>query len=451
MSKTTSTYHQAGLSRRGFLGLGAAVTVAALVHSRSAFSMPTVFPTGVTIHDKSATYVCDVMFSTSGKTYLIDINGLVVKQWEHKGEPARIVDPSLVGGRKGVAGMTLDMVDASRMPNLAGIGLVPGRKTAKINKTFGLLDWNGNVIWQWSGIDSVGAALQHHDWELLSNGNMLILSDRMREDPRFKIGKIVDDVIYEITPSGKVVWQWSATDHLDEFGFTPEEMKLVTATNGPDYLHMNAMAALGPNRWEMAGDKRFAAENIIFSSRNANFIAIIDRKTGRIVWRIGPNYPHLTPAETGKLPHPVNQMSGQHNAHMIPEGLPGAGNILVFDDQGEAGYPIAPRALLGGSRILEIDPATREIVWQYTASMSGNPDSTFFSPFVSGAQRLPNGNTLIDEGIDGRFFQVTPTGKIVWEYIVPFTGIGPGGTTGHPVESNLTYRAQAVPLNWIPR
>ena len=145
---------------------------------------------------------------------------------------------------------------------------------------------------------------------------------------------------------------------------------------------------------------------------------------------------------------------------MIAAGLPGAGNILVFDNQGGAGYPAAPLGIYAGSRILEIDPATKEIVWQYTAEDSGLPSWTFFSSFVSNAQRLPNGNTLITEGMQGRLFQVTPDGDVVWEYHSPYQGYGVAGEpevkqTRVPGVDRLTrtalvYRSQAVPFDWVP-
>ncbi|MGC4028615.1 MAG: arylsulfotransferase family protein [Steroidobacteraceae bacterium] len=413
-----------------------------------AVAAPSVYPTGVTIHDKDA-YATDIMFSASdGNTYLIDMTGKVLKNWPNKGEPAAIVDPALVGGRKGVAGLQLARADGTTMPQFAGVGLIPGMAIDKVNKTFGLVTWDGKRLWQWDGPDSVGAALQHHDWGKLPSGNMLILSNRVINHARFADRKIVDDMIYEVDPTGKVVWSWSATDHLDEFGFTPEQLKLVENADSPDYLHLNAASALGPNHWEKAGDKRFAANNIIISSRNANFVAIIDRESGHIVWNIGPNYRGQSRADRYKVPRPIDQTSGQHDPHMISEGLPGAGNILLFDNEGDAGYPSVQRPVLGGSRVLEIDPSSKQVVWQYIGSMSGRPDWTFFSPFVSSVQRLPNGNTLIDEGANGRFFQVTPAGKIVWEYVSPYWG--PALDSGGGGRSNVIYRAQAVPLSWIP-
>jgi hypothetical protein len=99
-----------------------------------------------------------------------------------------------------------------------------------------------------------------------------------------------DDVIYEVNHAGEIVWTWIAGDHLNEYGFAPEELELVRHTPDPDYLHLNSMKPLGPNRWFTAGDQRFHPDNIIISSRNASVIAIIDRITGKIVWTLGPSH-----------------------------------------------------------------------------------------------------------------------------------------------------------------
>ena len=267
--------------------------------------------------------------------------------------------------------------------------------------------------------------------------------------PAFALPKLVDDAIYEVTPKGDIIWRWVAGDHLDEFGWTAEELALVRATKAISYLTINVMKPLGPNRWFGAGDARFNPDNIIIGSRQANIIAIIDKGTGKIVWRLGPDYPPAAPGPR-KLPAPVDQISGQHDPQIIPEGLPGAGNLLIFDDQGEAGYPPAKLNFTGGSRILEIDPVKKQIVWEYSASDTGRPEWTFYSSFISNVRRLPNGNTFIDEGMNGRFFQVTPAGEIVWEYVSPYFGEAPFGPGGKAVVTNWVYRAQPVPYDWVP-
>ena len=72
-----------------------------------------------------------------------------------------------------------------------------------------------------------------------------------------------------------------------------------------------------------------------------------------------------------QLPRAVDRISGQHDAHLIEPGLPGAGNLIVFDNQGEGGYPAVPLGANSGSRVLEIDPVKKQIVWQYTGDNSG--------------------------------------------------------------------------------
>ena len=97
----------------------------------------------------------------------------------------------------------------------------------------------------------------------------------------------------------------------------------------------------------------------------------------------------------------------------------------------------------------EINPISKQIVWQYSGLNSDRPVWSFFSSFISSARRLPNGNTLINEGMNGRIFQVTPAGEIVWEYVNPYYDrqkLGPD----QDVRTNWVYRAQPVPYNWVP-
>jgi hypothetical protein len=249
-----------------------------------------------------------------------------------------------------------------------------------------------------------------------------------------------------------VVWKWIASEHLGEFGFTPAELKLVKNAEIADYFHVNNLKVVGPNRWYTAGDQRFHPDNLLIDARNANFIAIIDRKTGKIVWTLGPHYAaaSIEAQLARKVPRPVDQISAQHDAHIIPEGLPGAGNLLVFDNQGVAGYPPAAVPRTGGSRVLEVDPIKKEIVWQYTGESSGGPAWSFRSTHISAARRLPNGNTFIDEGQSGRLFQVTPDGEIVWEYVNAYPRVAKDAQTGKATINYQLYRGQPVPYEWVP-
>src|SRR5262249_36570191 len=199
--------------------------------------------------------------------------------------------------------------------------------------------------------------------------------------------------LIELSPSGRIAWEWVASDHIDELGFAADARQAIKAAGSFnnargsfDWLHVNSATYVGPNRWFDQGDRRFAPNNVLISSREASLLAIVGRD-GSIVWRLGPDFTQS--AELRK----IRQIIGQHHAHIIPKGLPGAGNLLVFDNGGASGYgfanPIAPdgRGALvrPTSRVLELNPVTLELVWSYT-----NP--RVFSTNISSAQPLPNRN-----------------------------------------------------------
>ena len=421
-------------------------TACALI-SVSAFAAPSVYPTGTTRYDPARAFNSFVLFTGGDNiAHLIDLNGNSVHEWKDAASHSTLINPAVNGGQLGHVFVTLDTTEGK------GTDLVPGQVNRRVTKTIGELDWDGKVVWSFGEKAPGGASQQHHDWARLPNGNTVVLANLVHPIKGFKQAQVLDDVVYEVNPAGEVVWKWIASEHLNEFGFSPAELKLVKNADIPDYLHVNNLKVVGANHWFSEGDKRFDPENLIFDSRNANFIAIIDKKTGKIVWRLGPNYPRISEEQqlSRKVPRPVDQISAQHDAHIIPEGLPGAGNLLVFDNQGIAGYPPALVPRTGGSRVLEIDPVKNQVVWQYTGEDSGGAAWSFRSTHISTARRLPNGNTFIDEGQSGRLFQVTREGDIVWEYVNPYPRKGKDKETGRPTSNNQLYRGQPVPYEWVP-
>jgi len=134
----------------------------------------------------------------------------------------------------------------------------------------------------------------------------------------------------------------------------------------------------------------FKKGNALISALYLNTIAIVDLDKEKVVWALEGS---------------VNDLwSGMHEPVLLDNG-----NILIFDNNWTA--PKNKRY----SRVLEFDPFTKEIVWQYR----GGKQQAFFSRTCGTNQRLPNGNTLITESDNGRVFEVTSAGKIVWEYINP--------------------------------
>ena len=427
--------------------------------------LPSIYPTGVTIYKPEKCWNgYNLVPTIDSGALLFDMNGNEVRRWEQfHGFPNKLLPNGNLIGYSGDRNPKYGMQD--------GLDLVQ-------------VDYDGNIVWKFEKFEFVEdegeeprwMARTHHDYQREGNpvgyyvpgqipeinkGNTLILAHKTLYNEKISDKKLLDDVFYEVDWEGNILWQWNANEHFDEIGFSEDAKKTIYANPNMrnadggvgDWLHINCMSYLGPNKHYDNGDERFNPENIIFDSREANFIAIISKKTGKIVWKIGPNW------NDKDIKH-IDFIIGPHHAHLIPQGLPGAGNILVFDNGGWGGYGLAnpsskdglKNALRDYSRVLEINPVTLEIVWEFTPESIKAAIPTdaakFYSPYVSSAQRLPNGNTLIDEGSDGRVFEVTAEKEIVWEWISPyFTDDGEDAKT----TNNMIYRAYRYPYDWVPQ
>jgi hypothetical protein len=342
---------------------------------------------------------------------------------------------------------------------MAGLGYNPDTPSASPD-TLELVQvsYEGETEWTFSTWDDAGTgtwmARQHHDFQREGNpvgyyapgqnfvdqGKTLVLAHENLLVPAISPMELQDDVIYEVNWDGSLSgFVWRASDHVHEFGFDAEALGAIYAnpnydeTSGMgDWLHINTMSELGENPWYDAGDERFNPRNLIVGSRQANFLAIISKQTGEVVWRVGPDFSDGMPEAA------IGQLLGPHHAHLIPSGLPGAGNILVFDNGASSGYGgpdgYPEFQARGYSRVVEFDPITLQVVWQYGGEGYEEP---FFSAYVSSAQRLPNGNTLIAAGEIGRMFEVTEDKRIVWDIF--------------PLEAWWIYRAYRIPPEWLPR
>jgi len=425
---------------------------------------PTIFPTGVTIYKPEKCWNgYNLVPTINSGALLFDMNGNEIRRWEQfHGFPNKLLPNGDLIGYSGDRDPKYGMQD--------GVDLVQ-------------IDYDGNIVWKFNrfefiedeGNEAQWMARTHHDYQregnpvgyyvpeqnpLLREGKTLILGHKTVRNEKISDKKLLDDVFYEVDWEGNILWEWHANEHFDEIGFSEEAKKTIyknpniRESDGGvgDWLHTNCMSYLGPNKRYNEGDERFHPENIIFDSREANFLAIISKKTGRIVWKIGPNW------DDENIKH-IGYIIGPHHTHLIPEGLPGEGNILVFDNGGWGGYGVPNTVSEDGtknvwrdySRVLEINPITLEIVWQFTPESirAGIPTdaSKFYSPYVSSAQRLPNGNTLIDEGSNGRLIEVTYEKEIVWEWISPYFS---NSKDEDPI-NNMIYRGYRYPYSWVPQ
>ncbi|MDR2045292.1 MAG: aryl-sulfate sulfotransferase [Clostridium sp.] len=425
---------------------------------------PTIYPTGVTLYKKDKAFNGYTVYPSVKGALVIDMNGNEVKLWAGlDGFPNKLLPGGFILGSTGKRSPKRGYQDQ--------LDLVQ-------------VDWDGKIVWKFDktelikdpGEDARYIARQHHDYQregsatgyyapgaeaYTDHGNTLILTHENVYNHNISDKRLIDDKIIEVTWEGETVWTWKASDHFEELGFS-ESAKNVLFRNpglrgengdlGGDWMHINSISTLGENKWYDAGDERFHPDNIVFDARNSNILAIISKETGRIVWRIGPDFRETE--STRKL----GWIIGQHHLHLIPKGLPGEGNLLVFDNGGHAGYGEPNPASVTGndnaardySRVLEFNPVTLEIVWQYTPLEAGSTlftdASKFYSSYISSAQRLPNGNTLITEGSDGRLIEVTPEHEIVWEYINPYFH-----TIFDKFTNNMIYRAYRAPYEWIPQ
>ena len=419
-----------------------------------------VFYTGVTNYNPEKCFNGYTLIPARGSgALLIDMNGKAIRLFKNiQGEPNKIIKGGYIIGSRGVRDKAISHQDR--------IDLVE-------------VDWDGNVVWSFDqgefcedpGIEPRWMLRQHHDYQMEGNpvgyyvpdmevkpdfGKMLILKHRDVLKKKISSQLLEDDSLIEIDREGNVLWTWNCADHFNEFEFTEVQKNSIfrnpnTADSGPhgqgDLFHINSASYVGPNKWFDEGDERFNPENVIMCSRECGVIFIVSKKNGKLVYKIGPDY------TAKKELRMMGAIIGCHNAHIIPKGLPGEGNLLVFDNGGWSGYGMPDQVSQTGhnctrrdySRVLEINPQTLEVVWELNPDKFGfkSPFNShyFYSPLVSNAQRLPNGNTMVTEGVHGRAVEVTKDFEIVWDYTSPYFHQG----------TNMIYRAYRIPYDYIPQ
>lgn len=257
------------------------------------------------------------------------------------------------------------------------------------NVTIGRYGWDSNLIWRKD-------LFSHHELIETSEGNIMTIS---RETHEYKGMNVTFDTIYELSADGKLLSNWSTFENLNyikkfhmpskldlpKFIFDSSIYNKIHNKSGRffyDYYHINSVQSL-PDTEIGKKDKRFQKGNWLVSLSFFDLIVILDKDTKEIVWSWGH----------GKLDF-------VHMPRMLDNG-----NILIFDNGELRGY----------SRVIELDPIKKKILWKYES----NPPESFFSRIAGSAQKLPNGNTLIGESMEGHAFEVTKNGNIVWEWLNP--------------------------------
>ena len=364
--------------------------------------MRTVYPEGTTLYKPNMCYNGYTLLWRGSKVKLIDMNGRTVHEWQVKDQEFRYVTPRAKLLRNGNV-VTL-VHDNQGMMSQVG----------KIVE----YDWDNNLVWEYipeGCIPHKRFLGPHHDFFRKPNGNTLVVcreavpSEYMKKvrHPLYQNITFYGDAILEVNPDCSVVWEWHGYEHLDlnQYRLIASSDWFAGSYNNTDcdWMHVNTVQSLPENKWYDNGDDRFKPGSVMISPRMLDTVYLIDRDSKKVVWSYSGDY--------------RGGLSGQHEPYMLEKGLPGEGNILIFDN---GASPWKDLAHCSCSYVLEVNPVTKEIVWKYENG------EQFHSRFTSSAQRLPNGNTLICESAGNRIFEVTRKRlgatqrvreDIVWEYV----------------------------------
>lgn len=379
-------------------------------------------------------------------TYLIDNCGHEINSWEstHK------------------AGMMAYLLED-------GCIMRSGRTSSKIFQGGGIggviekFSWSGELLWTFTmANDSVHL---HHDIEVLPNGNVLAIAWKKNSaedaiskgrDPNKTGLSVWSTLILEIEPSypigGQIVWSWDAWDHLVQ-DFDPSLPSYGHPRDFPGKIDVNFEALGGTSYaardWLHANslDYNPLKNEIMISVRGFSELWIIDRESSSdLKYRWG------NPRAYGRGTEEDQLLFQQHNCHWIEPGLPGQGHVLIYNNgtyRPEGDYSSVeevklPQIVNGAYTISSDAPYGPENVeWRFPETW----DSEFFSQNVSGAQRLPNGNTLICEGASGHVFEINDMDDIVWDYINPVSIWGALEQTTSPF-GNSVFQAQRYAPNY---
>jgi sugar lactone lactonase YvrE len=421
-------------------------------------------PTETIGWDKARAYNGYTLFSARGTSYLIDMEGQVINTW-----PIGTTPQFLDNG---------NLIDASK-DDPSGFG------------GFRELDWEGNIVWSYD--ERREGYSPHHDWvrihnKALGEPTMLYIANRMIThqeaidagcDPaKGPYDGAQLDSIVEIDMEGNIIWEWRFFDHTVQ-DIDPTKPNYVgegkTVADYPHRINVNIPGRPVKRDWLHCNSLDYNPElgQVVTNSVQGEFYVIDHDGTfvaddpeeskrlaagpkGDFLYRFGdparyaqgdpPSIlPDWTQSTTGN-----KQIGGAHDVQWIDEGLPGAGNFLIFNNA-QYLFERTPQ-----SYILEINGnldregrdtgeyvnppdagyfrwehpnrdsqktprwVSNQIVWMYYS----RSNQGFFSHIGSGAQRLPNGNTLICAMTEGHFFEVTPEAEVVWEYINPVTTDG---------------------------
>ncbi|MHC5209713.1 MAG: arylsulfotransferase family protein [Planctomycetota bacterium] len=354
----------------------------------AAGSLPATDVSGVTVHEREAVDagLNLVVSGHAPEVLLLDMDGRMLHRWR---KAAHEVWPELAGDddagprRRQRAHLLPDEADlaaeapdptcfrrAHLLPDGALLAIYEGRGLVK-------LDAAGGVVWSYAG-------RAHHDLDVLPDGCIVVLTLKVHPVPRLgSDGLVGENYVTYLSPEGEELRSVSILECLEQSEWS-RTIEVAAAREGGlagDIFHTNTLEYLTEEKasWtELANPG-----DVLVSMRSNHAIGIIDPEAGRFSWMA------------------TGSWRAQHQPVLLPSG-----RMLLFDN----------RSTLHRSRVMECDPRTLEVVWDYQA----DADDVFFSNTCGSVQRLDNGNTLIVESSPGRAFEMRPDHTIVWEWPSPF-------------------------------
>jgi len=321
----------------------------------------------VTVYNKDLAYN-GFNFYTSGhapEAFLVNMKGEILHTWHY--HIAADIWPSAPKHPTGSYWRRAHLYrNGDLLAIYEGIGLI------KINK-------DSNLLWSYNANKK-----PHHDIEVTEDGKIYILTRERKTVRKIHKKPILYDFITILNQDGKVI------KHISLFKLIKKSpyAKLMRNYNRKrrdelnDLFHTNTIEVFDGKLVHKS--HIFKKGNVMVSVLTLDTIFIVNMRSEKIIWALGSG-----------------MWEKQHQPTLLENG-----NILIFDNHYKK----------NSSRVIEFDPLSREIVWEY----KGNDKDRFFSKFCGSNQRLPNGNTLITETDYGRVFEVTKDGKIVWEFLNPF-------------------------------
>lgn len=339
----------------------------------------------------------------NNKVYLMDKNGDIVYEWP-LGERKIGNDVVLLQDGRLLASLQ------SENPEIRFGGF--GGKIQFINK-------HGEALWNFDYSNSEHRS--HHDIELLPNGNILAIAwEKMYQEEALANGSKLSSDIYpesviEIDPkTDNIVWEWHSKDHLIQ-DFDEKKLNYGIVKENPQLINLNYVDAENGNIMHANGIGYDPLNDVIYLSVNYySEVWVLDHSTttevaashsggnfgrgGDLIYRFG---------------NPTTQNDELTERLFINNHYPNLfepGKMLIFTNGGEKEQSTIYELNLPEELIQKSIPETSgpEIIWSFT-------DSKLYSPKVSGAVRLPNGNTLITEG-DYGIWEVTQLGEVVWKF-----------------------------------